>query len=131
MVDLAGSIRAVAGERPRSPSAVRPRASIVTRWPTKISRHRRWSPSPGPGYTDEAGEAKLVDKRLTPADRDLLKKLPTPEGTLADAHSARVKAGLRPCRGGSTIGRVGKSSLRMVRTMRKARRSSAEGHATI
>ena len=47
----------------------------------------RWS------YTDEAGEAELVDSRLTKDEKALLSKLPTPNGTLMDAHKARVKAG--------------------------------------
>jgi hypothetical protein len=46
-------------------------------------------------YADEAGEAKLVDERVTPADRALLKQLPMPGGKLMDAHTARVKAGNR------------------------------------
>lgn len=45
------------------------------------------------GYADEAGEAALVEKRLTDEDRALLKKLPIPGGTLFDAHKARVNAG--------------------------------------
>jgi hypothetical protein len=44
-------------------------------------------------YADEAGEATLVEKRLTDEDRALLKKLPIPGGTLLDAHKARVNAG--------------------------------------
>jgi hypothetical protein len=44
-------------------------------------------------YADEAGEAKLVDGRLTADDRALLKELPMPGGKLIDAHTARVKAG--------------------------------------
>ncbi len=47
----------------------------------------RWS------YTDEAGESELVDSRLTKDEKALLGKLPTPTGTLLDAHKARVKAG--------------------------------------
>lgn len=47
----------------------------------------RWS------YTDEAGDAKLVDKRLTPEDKEFLKAIPIPHGTLYDVHMARVKAG--------------------------------------
>lgn len=44
-------------------------------------------------YTDEAGEAKLVEERLGNEDTILLKKIPVPNGTLFDAHRARVKAG--------------------------------------
>ena len=44
-------------------------------------------------YTDQAGEAQLTDRRLTKEDKALLAKLPTPSGTLLDAHKARVKAG--------------------------------------
>ena len=47
----------------------------------------RWS------YTDEAGEAELVDSRLTKEDKAFLNKLATPNGTLLDAHKTRVKAG--------------------------------------
>lgn len=47
----------------------------------------RWS------YTDEAGEADLVERRLTKNDKALLGKLPTPSGTLLDAHKARLQAG--------------------------------------
>ena len=47
----------------------------------------RWS------YTDEAGEAELVDKRLSKNDKALLGKLPTPAGTLLDALKERIKAG--------------------------------------
>ncbi len=47
----------------------------------------RWS------YTDEAGEVELVDTRLSKDDKTLLGTLPTPEGTLLDAHQARLKAG--------------------------------------
>ena len=47
----------------------------------------RWS------YTDEAGEADLVDSRLTKDDKALLAQIATPKGTLLDAHKARVKAG--------------------------------------
>jgi hypothetical protein len=47
----------------------------------------RWS------YTDQAGEAELVDSRLTKEEKALLGKLPTPDGSLLDAHKARVKAG--------------------------------------
>jgi hypothetical protein len=43
-------------------------------------------------YTDEAGDAELVDKRLTKTDKALLKQLPAPGGTLADEHKAQVKA---------------------------------------
>ena len=43
-------------------------------------------------YTDEAGEAKLLETRLTQADKDLLKQLPVPGGTLAEEHRARIKA---------------------------------------
>lgn len=44
-------------------------------------------------YTDEAGEAELVDKRLSKTDKALLGKLPTPSGTLLDALKERIKAG--------------------------------------
>jgi hypothetical protein len=44
-------------------------------------------------YTDEAGEAELTDRRLTKEDKALLAKIPTPTGTLLDAHKARLKAG--------------------------------------
>jgi len=47
----------------------------------------RWS------YTDEAGDAKLVDKRLTAEHKALLKEIPVLGGTLFDVHMARVKAG--------------------------------------
>jgi hypothetical protein len=47
----------------------------------------RWS------YTDEASDAKLVDKRLDADDKQLLKEIPIPEGTLHDVHLSRVKAG--------------------------------------
>lgn len=47
----------------------------------------RWS------YTDEAGEAALVEGRLSKADHLLLGKLPTPAGTLLDAVNERIKAG--------------------------------------
>jgi hypothetical protein len=47
----------------------------------------RWS------YTDEAGEVELVDTRLSKDDKTLLGKLPTPDGTLLDAHQARLMAG--------------------------------------
>ncbi|MFS8065749.1 MAG: hypothetical protein ACMG6S_05185 [Byssovorax sp.] len=47
----------------------------------------RWS------YTDEAGEADLLDRRLSPDHKALLGKLPTPSGTLLDAHEARLQAG--------------------------------------
>jgi hypothetical protein len=47
----------------------------------------RWS------YTDQAGEAELTERRLTKDEKALLGKLPTPSGTLLDAHKARVKAG--------------------------------------
>jgi hypothetical protein len=45
-------------------------------------------------YVDEAGEAELVEQRLTKEDRALLKALPVPGGTLLDEHRARVKAAL-------------------------------------
>jgi hypothetical protein len=44
-------------------------------------------------YTDEAGEAELVESRLTPQDHALLKQLPYPGGKLNDAHEARIAAG--------------------------------------
>jgi hypothetical protein len=47
----------------------------------------RWS------YTDEAGEAEMADRRLSKDHKALLGKLPTPSGTLLDAHKERVKAG--------------------------------------
>jgi hypothetical protein len=46
-------------------------------------------------YRQEAGEAALVEQRLTDADRSLLKKLPMPGGKLIDAHEARVEAATR------------------------------------
>jgi hypothetical protein len=46
-------------------------------------------------YRQEAGEAALVEQRLTDADRALLKKLPMPGGKLIDAHEARVEAAQR------------------------------------
>jgi hypothetical protein len=47
----------------------------------------RWS------YTDEAGEAELLDRRLSAEQKALLAKLPAPSGTLLDALEARLKAG--------------------------------------
>jgi hypothetical protein len=44
----------------------------------------RWS------YMDEAGEADLVEGRLTARDRALLKQLHYPGGKLLDAHEARM-----------------------------------------
>lgn len=44
-------------------------------------------------YTDEAGEARLADARLTDEEKALLASLPYPGGTLLDAHNARVAAG--------------------------------------
>lgn len=46
-------------------------------------------------YRQEAGEAALVEERLTDKDRALLKKLPIPGGKLLAAHEARVKAAAR------------------------------------
>jgi hypothetical protein len=46
-------------------------------------------------YTDEAGEANLVEGRLTASDRALLKQLPYPGGKLYDAHESRVLAARR------------------------------------
>lgn len=43
-------------------------------------------------YTDEAGEAELVEARLTAQDRALLKQLSYPGGKLFDAHEARIAA---------------------------------------
>lgn len=43
-------------------------------------------------YGDESSEAVLVEQRLDDADRALLKKLPTPDGKLFDAHKARISA---------------------------------------
>lgn len=43
-------------------------------------------------YTDEAGEAELVEGRLSKEDRALLKQLSYPEGKLSDAHEARISA---------------------------------------
>ncbi len=57
--------------------AINPKGLDVTRW----------------SYTDEAGEADLVARRLTKDHKKLLGKLPTPSGTLLDAHEARLQAG--------------------------------------
>ena len=43
-------------------------------------------------YLDEAGEVELVEERLNDDDRDLLASLPYPEGTLQQAHDARITA---------------------------------------
>ena len=43
-------------------------------------------------YTDEAGEAKLAEERLSDDDKILLKKIPVPNGSLFDEHQARIKA---------------------------------------
>lgn len=57
--------------------AINPKGLDVTRW----------------SYTDEAGEAELVDRRLSPDQKALLGKLPTPSGTLLSAHEERIQAG--------------------------------------
>ena len=46
-------------------------------------------------YVDEAGEADLVEGRLTYADRVLLKYLPYPGGKLWDAHERRLASARR------------------------------------
>lgn len=43
-------------------------------------------------YVDEAGEAELVERRLTNDDRDLLKQITYKGGTLFDAHQKRVES---------------------------------------
>ncbi len=43
-------------------------------------------------YTDEAGEAELVENRLNAQDHALLKQLPYPGGKLHDAHESRIAA---------------------------------------
>ncbi len=46
-------------------------------------------------YVDEAGEADLVEGRLSSADRTLLKQLPFPGGKLWDAHERRLASARR------------------------------------
>ena len=57
--------------------AINPNGLEITRW----------------SYTDEAGEAELLDRRLSSDQRALLAKLPAPSGTLLDALEVRLKAG--------------------------------------
>jgi hypothetical protein len=44
-------------------------------------------------YTDQAGEVELVEGRLLPSDKALLKQLPTPKGDLRKAVDGWFKAG--------------------------------------
>ena len=56
-------------------------------------RKVRTARAPATKVPDPDRGNELTDRRLTKDDKALLGKLPTPSGTLLDAHKARVKAG--------------------------------------